>query len=219
MPPSAPMAPGAPAPPSAPAAPGAPVPPSAPAGAKPAAPVRTVMLGGNATRPLTPVAPRTPGAPGAAAAVPASGFKPSPPSAPAGSADKGSPAMPKATVPVSKPSGFSKPAGFGKPAAADDTEDLRKDHPVVLTILSIALLLCGYFVYIQFEIDQVKERTSYQTAFFGNPIEEGTASTSSDDAYDDYADDEPTEEDDAPAEEDDAPAEEEEAPEGFDEEL
>ncbi len=129
--------------------------------------------------------------------------------------------MPKATVPVAKPAGFSKPAGFGRPAGDDDIEDIRKDHPVVLTLLSLAVLLAGYFIYIQYEIDQTPERVTYQEAFFGDPNKESAGASSDASADDAYADDEEDagdSGDDAPADEDsddEAPADDEESG-GFD---
>ncbi len=117
--------------------------------------------------------------------------------------------MPKATVPLSpkgaatKPTGFTKPAGFGK--VAEPEEEPARPSPVVLTFSIIALLVAGWFVFAQYQTDQLIGRMLNSQRIFGTPTVEGSAasagSSSSDYASDDSSYDEESSSEDAADEE------------------
>lgn len=100
--------------------------------------------------------------------------------------------MPKATIPLSakgaatKPTGFTKPAGFGK--VAEPEEEPARPSPVVLTFSIIALLVAGWFVFAQYQTDQLIGRMLNAQRVFGTPKADD-ASASSGDMSSDYASD------------------------------
>lgn len=110
--------------------------------------------------------------------------------------------MPAATAPISpKPAGFTKPAGFSRPqtAKAEEDDEPKKDHPAILAISVIALLILAYVCYMQYETDQLPNRQSDDMRVFGAP---GAASSDDDSAGagslsddDDSADEESSDED------------------------
>jgi len=112
-------------------------------------------------------------------------------------------AMPAATAPIgkpagfTKPAGFAKPAGFGKPAAADDDDEPKKDHPVVLTLAILSVLVMGFVCFLQYQIDQTPGRLSEYV--FGAPVAEDAS----------YSEDEGTDDSSASEEPEDSEAEEE----------
>lgn len=88
--------------------------------------------------------------------------------------------MPAATAPISpKPAGFTKPAGFSRPQTAkvEEDDEPKKDHPAILAISVIALLILAYVCYVQYETDQLPNRQSDDMRVFGAP---GTASADED---------------------------------------
>lgn len=111
--------------------------------------------------------------------------------------------MPKATVPVghsgmapTKPAGFGKPTGFGKVVEAED--EPARPSPLILTLSVLALLLSGWFVFAQYQTDQMLGRMLDRERMFGTPEAKGGSSSSSsssdysdeDGSYDESSDDE-----------------------------
>lgn len=118
--------------------------------------------------------------------------------------------MPVATAPIGKPAGFSKPAGFTKPTgfgkpAADEDDEPRKDHPVILVLAIVSVLLMAFFCFLQYQVDQTPGRVSEY--LFGNP-----SAASADSSYDESADDDADESaDDSEGSDEEEPADEEAA--------
>lgn len=119
-------------------------------------------------------------------------------------------AMPTATAPIgkpagfTKPAGFAKPAGFGKPAADEDDDEPRKDHPVILTLAIVSVLLMALFCFKQYQVDQTPGRAS--DYLFGNP-----SAASSDSSYEESSDDSSSSDDEeSPDESDEGESDEEE---------
>lgn len=103
--------------------------------------------------------------------------------------------MPKATVPVARPAGLGRPAGFKKKIEEDEDEDEeKKEHPVLIVLASLILIICGYFLYVQYEIDQTFARSSFNQSIFGAPTPDDGGGSDAGDDYsddgDDYSDDE-----------------------------
>lgn len=117
--------------------------------------------------------------------------------------------MPKATVPLSpkgaatKPTGFTKPAGFGK--VAEPEEEPARPSPVILTFSIIALLVAGWFVFAQYQTDQLIGRMLNSQRIFGTPTVEGSSgssgASSSDYASDDSSYDEESSSDESSSDE------------------
>ena len=113
--------------------------------------------------------------------------------------------MPKATVPLSpkgaatKPTGFTKPAGFGK--VAEPEEEPARPGPVVLTFSIIALLVAGWFVFAQYQTDQLIGRMLNSQRIFGTPTVEGSAASAGSSSSDDSSYDEESSSEDAADEE------------------
>lgn len=106
-------------------------------------------------------------------------------------------AMPTATTPTSpKASGFTKPSGFGQSQnlKEDDDEEPKKDHPLVLGIAVLTLLLMAYVCYMQYGTDQMPGRQSDDMRVFGAPGagdsggSEDFSASASDDSGDEDAD-------------------------------
>lgn len=120
--------------------------------------------------------------------------------------------MPAATAPISPtPSGFTKPAGFShtKDMAADDDDEPKKDHPVILGIAVVALLLMAYVCYMQYNIDQMPGRQSDDMRVFGAPGA-GSSEDSAPSAADEESDSEDSGDSEDSASADDSDDEEEE---------
>lgn len=123
--------------------------------------------------------------------------------------------MPTATVAVSptaapvspKISGFSKPSGFGhsKNQKEDDDDEPKKDHPLILGIAVLSLLLMAFVCYVQYGIDQMPNRQSDDMRVFGAP---GSGDSDSAEDFSSGAADESEEEDTGSSEESDSTDEE-----------
>lgn len=132
--------------------------------------------------------------------------------------------MPTATVGISpaaapvssKPSGFTKPSGFGhsQNRKEEDDDEPKKDHPVVIGIAVLSLLLMAFVCYTQYNIDQMPNRQSDDMRVFGAP---GSGDTDSTEGFDSGAADESGEED-TGSSEDSASSDEEPAEDSEDEE-
>lgn len=124
--------------------------------------------------------------------------------------------MPTATVAV-KPTpaepaspklpGFTKPSGFGhsQNQKEEDDDEPKKDHPVIIGIAVLSLLLMAFVCYVQYSIDQMPNRQSDDMRVFGAP---GSGDSDSSEDFGSGSADESEEEDTGSSEDSDSSGDE-----------